>query len=51
MIEKAQANLLAPIMINPAKKLGKQVVLKKSDYKIQHPILCELEKKKFKKKP
>ncbi len=49
MIEKAQANLLAPIMINPAKKLGKQVVLKKSDYKIQHSIFCELEKKKFKK--
>jgi flagellar assembly factor FliW len=28
--------------------LGKQVVMKKSDYKIQHPIFGELEKKKFK---
>jgi len=47
-IEKAQVNLLAPIIINPYKKLGKQVVLKKSDYKIQHSIFGELEKKKFK---
>jgi len=44
MIEKAQANLLAPIMINPAKKLGKQVVLKKSDYKIQHSIFERFKK-------
>ncbi|OGC85630.1 MAG: hypothetical protein A2W07_07225, partial [candidate division Zixibacteria bacterium RBG_16_43_9] len=48
-LKQSSLNLLAPIIINPAKKLGKQVVLKKSDYKIQHSIFCELEKKKFKK--
>ena len=31
-------NLLAPLVINPRKKSGKQVVLKDSGYKIQHFI-------------
>lgn len=48
-LRQSTLNLLSPLMINTEKRLGKQVVLKKSDYKIQHSIFCELEKKKFKK--
>jgi flagellar assembly factor FliW len=33
-----RVNLLAPIVINPKKKLGKQVVLKDTGYKIQYFI-------------
>ncbi len=32
------ANLLAPIVINPAKKLGKQVVLYQSQYPTRYPL-------------
>ncbi|HVP36660.1 MAG TPA: flagellar assembly protein FliW [Terriglobales bacterium] len=38
-LEKTQVNLLAPIVVNPAKRVGKQAVLKKSNYKIQYSIL------------
>jgi flagellar assembly factor FliW len=45
-IKQAQANLLSPLMINPEKKLGKQVVLKGSDYKIHHLIFDLMEKER-----
>jgi flagellar assembly factor FliW len=43
-LEQSTLNLLAPIIINPAKKLGKQVVLKSSDYRIQHSIFERFKK-------
>jgi len=44
-IKQAQLNLLAPLLINPGKKLGRQVVLKSSDYKTQHSIFSQLKKR------
>jgi flagellar assembly factor FliW len=32
------ANLLAPVVINPEKKIGKQVVLYQTDYSVRHPV-------------
>ncbi len=43
--KEARANLLAPLIINPDKRLGKQVVLKGSNYSIQQRIF-ELTKSK-----
>ncbi|OGC79996.1 MAG: hypothetical protein A2W07_07010 [candidate division Zixibacteria bacterium RBG_16_43_9] len=43
-LKQSSLNLLAPIIINPARRLGKQVVLKSGDYRIQHPIFERLEK-------
>ena len=42
-LKQSSLNLIAPIIINPAKRLGKQVVLKSGDYRIQHPICERLE--------
>lgn len=46
-MRQAQANLLAPLIINPEKKLGKQVVLKGRDYKIHHSIFELMEKERY----
>jgi flagellar assembly factor FliW len=32
------ANLLAPVVINPEKKIGKQVILYQTDYSVRHPV-------------
>jgi flagellar assembly factor FliW len=32
------ANLLAPVVINSEKKIGKQVVLYQTDYSVRHPV-------------
>ena len=42
-MKNCHVNLLAPIVINPKKKLGKQVVLKDTGYKIQHFIFSRSE--------
>jgi len=39
-------NLLAPLVINPRKKSGKQVVLKDTGYKIQHFIFSRSEERR-----
>ena len=44
-LRQSTLNLLSPLMINTEKRLGKQVVLKSGDYKIQHSIFERLEKK------
>jgi flagellar assembly factor FliW len=44
--KEARANLVAPLIINPDKNLGKQVVLKGSNYRIHHPIFDLIEKKR-----
>ena len=44
-LNQSSLNLLAPIIINPAKRSGKQVVLKSGDYRIQQSIFERLEKK------
>lgn len=44
-LRQSTLNLLSPLMINPEKRLGKQVVLKSGDYRIQHSIFERLEKK------
>lgn len=35
------ANLLAPLLINPQNKKGKQIILLGSGYQIKQPILCQ----------
>jgi flagellar assembly factor FliW len=40
-LEKATVNLLAPIVINRNKTMGKQVILHGSDYKTKHRIFPE----------
>ena len=42
---KSTANLVAPVIINKEKKLGKQVILENSSYKTRHPLF-EVETKK-----
>lgn len=37
-IQNATANLLAPIVFNKQKKLGKQIVLQNTDYKTKHAL-------------
>jgi len=46
-MKDCHVNLLAPLVINPRKKLGKQVVLKDTGYKIQHFIFNQLERKRL----
>ncbi len=46
-MKDCHVNLLAPLVINPRKKLGKQVVLKDTGYKIQHFIFSQLEGKRL----
>ena len=36
--KKMTANLMAPIIINSDKRLGKQVILDKGDYPVRYPI-------------
>ncbi|WP_261769502.1 flagellar assembly protein FliW [Paenibacillus polysaccharolyticus] len=40
-ITKSTMNLLAPVVINPVKRVGKQVVLLQSDYMTRHLIWTE----------
>jgi len=37
-MEKSTMNLLAPIVLNPEKRLGKQVVLHQTKYQTRHPL-------------
>ncbi|KAA8997984.1 flagellar assembly protein FliW [Paenibacillus spiritus] len=37
-IKESTANLLAPLVVNPAKRVGKQVVLHQSGYQTRQPI-------------
>lgn len=37
--EEVTANLRAPILINPAARLGRQVILTDSKYALHHPLL------------
>jgi len=46
-MKDCHVNLLAPLVINPRKKLGKQVVLKDTGYKIQYFIFNQLERKRL----
>jgi flagellar assembly factor FliW len=36
--QKSTANLAAPVLVNHAKQLGKQVVLEKTRYTVSHPL-------------
>ncbi|MNN83154.1 Flagellar assembly factor FliW [compost metagenome] len=37
-LNQSTLNLLAPIVLNPDNRLGKQVVLHKSEYQSRHPL-------------
>ena len=37
--EEATLNLMAPILINEKKRVGKQVILHESGYSVRHPLL------------
>ena len=37
-IEHSTMNILAPIVLNPVKRLGKQIVLHHSDYQTKYPL-------------
>ncbi|MGI5922252.1 MAG: flagellar assembly protein FliW [Syntrophomonadaceae bacterium] len=39
--KKTTANLMAPVIINPEKKLGLQFIPEKTDYKTKHPLFPE----------
>lgn len=39
------ANLKAPVVLNVAKRLGKQIVTQDNDHPIKHPIFSELQKR------
>ena len=43
--KKMTANLMAPIIINSEKRLGKQIILDKGDYPIRYPIFQNLDGK------
>jgi len=45
-IKQMRANLRAPIVINPATKKGKQVILDNEDYQLKYKIFDEVEKNK-----
>lgn len=40
-VEASTINLLAPIVLNPEKSLGKQVVLHQAGYQTKHPLWSE----------
>ncbi|GAB6991334.1 flagellar assembly protein FliW [Paenibacillus pini] len=40
-IEESTINLLAPVILNPEKQLGKQVVLHNTSYQTRHPLWIE----------
>ncbi|MGG6313265.1 flagellar assembly protein FliW [Paenibacillus macerans] len=40
-VELSTINLLAPIVLNPVKRLGKQVVLHRVGYQTKHPLWTE----------
>jgi len=44
-IQKMTANLMAPIIINPQKRLAKQVILDKGNYPIRFPVFEALKGK------
>ncbi len=39
-IHNVSANLRGPIVINPSRKLGKQIILSESNYSLKQPILA-----------
>jgi flagellar assembly factor FliW len=43
---KATVNLMAPIVINDVKRLGKQVILHESDYSVKHPLFGNIRREK-----
>lgn len=45
-LDRSTANLQAPVIINPAQQLGKQVILTGTDYQTQHPIFNQTERKR-----
>lgn len=44
-IQKMTANLMAPIIINPQKRLAKQVILDQGDYPLRFPVFEALKGK------
>lgn len=44
-IKKMTANLMAPIVFNPQKRLAKQVILDKGDYPLRFPVYEALKRK------
>ncbi|MEC0241417.1 flagellar assembly protein FliW [Paenibacillus dokdonensis] len=40
-LELSTINLLAPVILNPDKRLGKQIVLHNSHYQTRHPLWSE----------
>lgn len=40
-LEQSTINLLAPVVLNPTKRLGKQVVLHQVSYQTKHPLWTE----------
>ncbi|MEI2283221.1 flagellar assembly protein FliW [Paenibacillus polysaccharolyticus] len=47
-INKSTMNLLAPVVLNPANRVGKQIVLHQSSYETRHLIWTEDETKSVK---
>ena len=43
-ISQMRVNLMAPLVINPVTRLGKQIIVSNEAYKIQHFIFEEIEK-------
>lgn len=44
-LDLTSANLIAPLVINPKKRLAKQLVLPKSPYTIKHYLFHQIDKK------
>jgi flagellar assembly factor FliW len=44
-VRKMTANLQAPLVINPKKRLGKQVIVASPEYTTKHSILRALEER------
>ncbi len=42
-VEQMTANLQAPLVINPAKRLGKQVIVQSSQYTTKHTVFAALQ--------
>jgi len=42
-VEHTTINLMAPVVMNRRKKLGKQIVLQNTNYKTKHPLVQQVE--------
>jgi len=42
-VENTTLNLLAPVVMNPKERLGKQIVLQNTNYKTKHPLIEQTE--------